>query len=284
MNYATMPMQISNILNLYSQQLAATSKSPRLDIELLLGHVLQCSRSFLYVNLEKQLASEQLQNFLRLVSERKSGKSIAYLIGKQEFWSHELFVNESVLIPRPETELLVETALIILKNNPKANILELGTGSGAIALALASERPDWNILATDYCDAALKVAKQNAQRLQLSNINFHLSDWLKSVPSEIKYDAIISNPPYIAENDPELQSSVAKFEPKMALISGKDGLDAIKIIIRESKKYLATNGWLMLEHGYAQKNAVSALLLENNFTQIQTFQDLNGHDRVTIAI
>jgi len=208
----------------------------RLETELLLAHVLQVSRTHLLAWPDQILTPEQQQQFQQLLQRRLQGESIAHIVGEKEFWSLTLTVSPDTLIPRPETELLVETALEKLPANILQNIADLGTGSGAIALALAKERPHWQITATDIDSAALKIAQYNAKKLALKNITFHQGNWFKALPANRQFHAIISNPPYIAENDPHLDPASLAFEPKHALISDNNGLHDLYLIIAQAKK------------------------------------------------
>ena len=260
--------------------LAPTSPSAAIDADILLAHTLGVTRTFLYTHPEKTLDSQQLDTFQELVTKRCKGTPIAYLIHSREFWSLPLQVSEDTLIPRPETELLVELTLTLLKEKSTAYVLDLGTGSGAIALALASERPDWHLLASDSSERALETARQNAERLGLSNVRTIHSDWFASL-HEPPFDAIVSNPPYIAEQDPHLTEGDVRFEPQQALVSGIDGLVALTHIIQHSYDRLLPGGFLLLEHGFMQKKAVCQLLDQHGFEQIQCWQDHQGHDRVS---
>ena len=252
------------------------STTPKLDLELLLATALNRPRNFLYTYPKHELTPKQVQTFLTLYNRRRNGEPIAYILGKKEFWSLELLINNKVLIPRPDTELLVTTALKQLANK-KATIVDLGTGSGAIALALAWERPNWHIIATDLSIDALKLAQQNAKRFQLTNLEFLYGDWCNALPRK-KFDLIISNPPYIATDDPHLQGEI-KFEPTLALVA-HEGLAAIQKIISQAPQYLQAGGSLILEHGDQQKNQIHTLLQNNNYCQIISYQDLAGIDRV----
>jgi len=261
--------------------LIPTSTTPRLDAEIILAHVLHTTRSYLYSHNEQSLSSSAKQNFATLLKARQHGKPIAYILGSKEFWSLELKVTKDVLIPRPETELLVELCLNLLDKNKKQNIADLGTGSGAIALALAYERPNWQITALDNNLKALKLAQLNANNLNISNVNFLCSNWYDALPQAQKFDAILSNPPYIPINDPHLQRGDVAHEPKNALISGTTGLDDFLIIIANAKKHLDDNGIILLEHGYNQRREVKKLLHANGFSNIKTYTDLSKQERVT---
>lgn len=261
--------------------LSQTSDSARMDAEILLAHVLIKNRSFLYAYPEIELTQAQWQTFQRLVAQRLEGMPIAYLTGSREFWSLPLKVCEDTLIPRPETELLVELTLQLLADKDDADILDLGTGSGAIALACASERPKWKISACDCCQGALRTAEENAARLTLTNVYFYLSDWFEQLASHIQFDAIVTNPPYIAANDPHLKEGDVRFEPQQALVSGDDGLNDLRHIIEHSIARLKPGGLLLLEHGFDQKSAVTSMLNQYGYIEIQCWQDWQGHDRVT---
>ncbi len=254
----------------------------RLELALLLLHVLNKPQSFLYAHPEYELTSEQLQQLETLVQQRVNGKPMAYILGQKEFWSLNFTVNEYVLIPRPETELLVETALQLLPNEP-IHIADLGTGSGAIAIALAHERPNWQVIATDHSIPALQVAQHNAKQNNIYNIQFKLGSWCDALPKQ-KFHAILSNPPYIAEEDPHLQQGDLRFEPISALHSPNNGMADIATIATQARDYLLPGGLLMLEHGYQQGAEVRSLLQTLGYQHIQTKQDLAGLERVTFGI
>jgi release factor glutamine methyltransferase len=256
------------------------SPSERVDAEVLLAHVLQVPRAFLFAHPEQEMLETQLMQYEQLVRERSNGSPIAYLVGLREFWSLPLSVSNDTLIPRPETELLVEVTLKCLAGKSDANILDLGTGTGAVALALASERPYWNLRATDISSGAIRIARKNADHLHLNNITFYISDWFKEIPMQT-FDAIISNPPYIAQNDPHLLEGDLRFEPVGALVSGYDGLDALRHLIRESKRYLDNNGFLLVEHGFTQQPAVQKLFEQAGYQNVQSWKDIQNIDRVT---
>jgi len=263
--------------------LSSTSPSPRIDAEVLMAHMLRKSRTYLYSHSDERLNSAQDHTYFQLIEQRYQGKPIAYLTGIKEFWSLPIKVNEHTLIPRPATEKLVEVTLELLKHKPSANILDLGTGSGAIALALAKERPDWNISAADISDSALEIARKNAKNLGFTGIRFYQSNWFNNIPKQ-RYHAILSNPPYIPENDPHLKQGDLRYEPKNALISGRDGLKDIKEICNLSDSYLLVGGFLLIEHGYHQKNEIKSIMKQSGFTEIQCWQDCEGIDRVTGCI
>ncbi|STX52005.1 methyltransferase HemK [Legionella busanensis] len=255
----------------------------RTDAEILLAHAMGKTRTYIYTHPEAELTKEEFKLFQRFVARRSLGVPVAYIIGTREFWSLPLKVNEETLIPRPETELLVEIALNLLKNCPKARILDLGTGSGAIALALAKEKSDWEITACDCSEGALITAKKNAHHLNLSNIHFCYSDWFSQIEETKKFHAIVSNPPYVAANDPHLISGDLRFEPQLALIGGSNGLAALEHIIKHSIARLEPNGLLLIEHGFDQKSAVASMLNNYGYQDIKCWQDLQGHDRVSVG-
>lgn len=257
-------------------------ESAQIDTELLLAFSLACNRTYLFTWPEKIISPEQQQQFETLISLRLIGTPIAYLLGYKEFWSLQLAVSSDTLIPRPETELLVKQALH--KIPPQANwtIADLGTGSGAIALAIASERPHCNLLASDVSSVALNIAQQNATQLDIHNITFSCGHWFDPHQTK-KFNLIVSNPPYIAQSDEHLNQGDVAFEPPSALVSGSQGLDDINIIISQAKNYLLKNGLLMLEHGFEQHRNVQRLLTENGYADILTIEDLHGLPRVTIG-
>ena len=264
-----------------SQQLASVSESAQLDAELLLGHCLGKSRSYLYAWGEKQLDSNTLQAFKALIKKRQDDYPVAYLLGKQGFWSLDLKVTEDVLIPRPETELLVETALEKIHSIKTPKILDLGTGSGAIALALAIERPDAKILASDYSEKALGIAEENAQLNSIHNVRFIQSNWFETIKLQT-FDLIVSNPPYIRANDPHLKQEI-RHEPRQALASGKTGLDDIRIILQHAPIYMKKNTWILIEHGYDQGELVPDLMLQAGFLQARCIKDYNANNRLSIG-
>lgn len=265
-----------------AEQIINSSESARLDAEILFCEVMQFNRSRIYSNPEQIVPDDKSILFQSLIEQRQQGCPIAHLTGKKEFWSLELAINKDTLIPRPETELLVETALQMIPDDAIFNILDLGTGSGAIAIALASERPDCNIVATDINTNALTMAKKNAATHQLENIQFYLSNWYQNIPSQ-EFDLIVSNPPYIRQDDEHLSQGDIRFEPELALVAGADGMQAINIILGNAKQYLASNAYLLIEHGYDQKQSVHEAFLKYDFRQPKTFQDLSGQDRMTIG-
>ena len=274
-------IDVKRALTLGITQLEPYSDSARLDSEILLAFVLAKPRAWLYAHPEDAMSTEQLFLFQQLVAKRSLGKPVAYLTGTREFWSLPLKVNEETLIPRPETELLVELTLHLIANQSGAQILDLGTGSGAIAIALAKERADWHITACDYSKGALQTARDNTTRLNLKNIRYLESDWFSHVITPKRFHAIVSNPPYIAANDPHLGEGDLRFEPQMALIGGSNGLSALEHIIKHSIARLEPDGLLLIEHGFSQKEAVTSMLGEYGYIQVQCWQDLHGNDRVS---
>ncbi|MGB0458934.1 MAG: peptide chain release factor N(5)-glutamine methyltransferase [Porticoccaceae bacterium] len=273
---------VSELLQL-SAKLQATSDSPQLDCELLLCHVLEVDRTWLRTWPESQVSSAQKSLFIALLDQRVEGMPIAYLIGSRGFWSMDLKVSSDTLIPRPETELLIEIALNL--NLPRNGCgLDLGTGTGAVALALASERQDMQWIAVDSQSGAVELAQTNCKHQQLTNVTICQSDWFDALQAANNtFDLIVSNPPYIAADDPHLVEGDVRFEPPSALVSGTDGLDDIKIIISQSSAYLNTNGWLLIEHGYNQGQAVRDLMCTAGFSEVVTQQDYNHLDRVTLG-
>jgi release factor glutamine methyltransferase len=265
------------------RQLLASADVPgdsgRLDAELLLSHALEQPRSYLYAWPEQEVAARRCDVFTQLLDARRDGQPVAYLLGEREFWSLPLRVSEHTLIPRPETETLVEWALE-LDLPATARVSDWGTGSGAVALALASERVAWQLLATDISADALAVARDNAHQLKLENVEFLQSDWEAGLAG-LSFDLIVSNPPYVAEADPHLQQGDARFEPRSALRSGPDGLDALRCIIAAAPDHLNAGGWLLLEHGFDQAAAVRELLLAAGFSATGCRPDLAGLDRVS---
>ena len=271
---------IRTLLERARTDLAPTTNEPLLDAQVLLAHVIGRELSWLYAHPEHQPNAVQCENFDGLVARRHNGEPIAHLTGQREFWSLKLAVNANTLVPRPETEHLVEAALA-LDLPGKAKVLDLGCGSGAIALALAIERPAWAITATDRSTMALDVARRNAEALGLARIRFIEGDWYKPFSPRESFDLIISNPPYIAADDPHLERGDLRFEPRSALVSGEDGLNDIRIIIDGSTAHLAPGGWLWLEHGYNQGERVAELLQGAGYDPASHQHDLAGHVRCT---
>jgi release factor glutamine methyltransferase len=250
------------------------------DVELLLGHALGKDRSWLYAHADDALSVDSAVRFHALLMRRSAGEPIAYIVGRREFWSLDLTVNPDVLIPRPETELLVELALQRIPQNAQVDIADLGTGSGAIALAIACERPRARVLATDASTAALAVARDNATRLGIGNVGFAQGDWCAAVGGQ-RFDLLVSNPPYIAQADIHLQQGDLRFEPRAALASGIDGLDAIRSIVAAAPGHLHPHGWLLFEHGHDQGSSARDLLAQSGFVETFTAVDLEQRDRVS---
>ena len=277
------PFSVRDALAWAGRQLAEQSGTPGLDAEVLLGHVLNRNRAWLRAWPEHGLTPGQSVQFMQSVTQRAEGFPIAYLTGEREFWSRRFLVRPDVLIPRPDTELLIELALDIIPTHQPARILELGTGSGIIAITLAAERSNAHIAATDISQNALDIAHLNAARLGTQNLEFWHGSWLDPVPSNLAFDLIVSNPPYIAEQDPHLTRGDLRFEPLLALVSGSDGLDAIRQIAKTAHTFLKPGALLLLEHGYQQAPAVAALLENLGYTHVRHHTDLQGHQRATLA-
>lgn len=252
----------------------------RHETELLLAHALGKDRAWLFAHADFVPDADSLARFRQLLDARSRGEPVAYLLGRRGFWTFDLEVNPAVLIPRAETELLVELALERISVDSGMSIADLGTGSGAIALAIASERPNSRVLATDASEAALAVAQANAQRLSTHNVEFALGSWCEPLAGN-RFDLVVSNPPYIAEGDEHLGQGDLRFEPKAALASGSDGLDAIRSIAAGAPAHLKPGGWLLFEHGFDQGMPVCALLEQHGFVEVQTWQDLEGRERVS---
>ncbi|MGD8803289.1 MAG: peptide chain release factor N(5)-glutamine methyltransferase [Gammaproteobacteria bacterium] len=263
-------------------QLRAASPSPAVDASVLLCHVLECPHSHLIAWPDKVLNRQQAHDFDTLVQQRIAGQPVAYLTGEKEFWSLSLKVTTDVLIPRPETETLIEFVLENFSGRTGMKIADVGTGSGAIACALAAEHPQWVILATDVSAAALDIARFNASLHNLENITFAQGDWLNALGDK-DFDLIISNPPYIANNDTHLAEGDVRFEPQAALTSGENGMDAITLLTQQSGDYLVHDGWLVVEHGYDQQQPVFERFSEAGFTRITQLPDLAGQPRMTAA-
>jgi len=262
-----------------ASQVNFITHSARLDVELLTCHALHKTRAWLLAWPDKVLTSSEQKAINKLIDRRLKGEPIAYIIGEKPFWSLTLKVSPATLIPRPESELLVEKVLATLGANKKYG-LDLGTGTGAIALALASERPHWNLLGIDQKEEIVCLAKENAQLHHITNASFKKSHWFEKIQAE-KFDFIVSNPPYIEQGDAHLTQGDVRFEPRSALTSGVDGLNDIRTLCAHAVSYLKMGGWLLLEHGYNQKQCVQALFKKHGFINITTSQDLSGKDRVT---
>ena len=271
------PLTTSALLALGLARLEGRCESAHLDAELLLVHSLKVPRVRLKSHPEEPRRQTEAAHYLELIERRADGEPLAYITGRRDFWTLSLGVDAAVLVPRPETELLVERGLALCPL-PAAAVLDLGTGSGAIALALASERPGWRVTAVDASARALAVAQDNATRLGLAHVEFLLGSWFTPL-AQRRFDLILSNPPYIAAGDPALPA--LRFEPVTALTAPEDGLADLKAIIREAPRHLAPGGWLALEHGSTQASAVAAELVACGFDSVRSHPDLAGHLRVT---
>jgi release factor glutamine methyltransferase len=263
-----------------TRALTPHSDSPRLDAELLLGTVLGLSRTALIARDDEQVTADCQRAYVGLIARRAAGAPVAYLTGSREFWSLTLHVTPAVLVPRPETETLIERVLALKSADEACSVLDLGTGSGAIALAIAAERPRWQVTGVDISPQALQVAAQNSRDLELRHIQWRLGCWFDAVPAE-RFDLIVANPPYIATGDPALATLSA--EPDLALRAGPTGLEALSAIIAEAPQHLHTLGWLVLEHGATQALEVARLLESRGFASVRTYPDSFGKYRVTLA-
>jgi release factor glutamine methyltransferase len=266
---------IAEQLRCATQRLAAVSDSARLDAELLLAACLQVERSWLLAHGDTVVTAA---TYKALLQRRVQGEPLAYILGHKDFWTLRLDVSPAVLVPRPETELLVELALSTAV--ALCEVLDLGTGSGAIALALARERPKWHLTAVDFSETALAIARANAQRLQIANVQFMVSDWFAALSGK-EFDLIVSNPPYIDADDPALRQPSLQHEPLRALSPGANGLAALNTIIAQAPDFLMKHGWILLEHGATQGSAVREMLVARGFGQVRSHHDLAGHERVT---
>ena len=273
-------MNIKNIMSDLSVKLSKVSSSPDLDGEILLMKALRVSRAYLYTYTDKVISESKKKLLEELVNRRMNKEPIAYILGKKEFWSRDFYINRHTLIPRPESEMLVE--LIIQANARKkiSSILELGTGSGCISVSLAKELSHSQIVSTDICAKALEVANKNAQHYGVNNVSFIKSDWFNKLDNQ-KFDCIVSNPPYIREDDPYLDELT--FEPSKALVSGNDGLDAIEIISSNAAEYLSPEGKIFIEHGKDQKKEIQKIFELNNWRDIICHRDFGGLPRITTA-
>ncbi|NIE74066.1 peptide chain release factor N(5)-glutamine methyltransferase [Pantoea sp. Ap-967] len=257
------------------------SPTERLDAELLLAAAIGKSRSFLHTWPERIVSSEDASTYAGYLQRRRAGEPVAYILGQQGFWKLDLEVAPHTLIPRPDTELLVETALE-LQAPALAKVLDLGTGTGAIALALASDCPAWQVTAVDRVDEAVALAERNRQRLGLGNVQVLASHWFSNLAGQ-RFNMILSNPPYIRAADPHLVEGDVRFEPSSALVAGADGLDDLRVIVAQAPHHLLPGGWLLLEHGYDQAADVRALLSAQGFTDVASRVDLGGHERISLG-
>ncbi|PWU26181.1 peptide chain release factor N(5)-glutamine methyltransferase [Pseudomonas sp. RW407] len=272
---------MATIMTLLAEAQLPDSPSARLDAELLLAAALGKPRSFLRTWPERVVDREVRERFEGWLARRRAGEPVAYILGRQGFWSLDLEVAPHTLIPRPDTELLVEAALQLVPASP-ARVLDLGTGTGAIALALACERLSWQVTGVDRIPEAVALAERNRERLRLANVGFRQSHWFSALEGE-RFALIVGNPPYIPGNDPHLQQGDVRFEPKSALVAGTDGLDDIRLIVGQAPRFLEPGGWLLLEHGYDQGPAVRDLLLGNGFREVESRRDLGGHERISLG-
>ena len=273
-------LNVKNAIKRTSKILSSISETPYLDAVLLLEKTLKRSRASLFSYPEMQLSVSQEKKISSYIKRHLEGEPIAYILGEQEFWSLSLNVTPDVFIPRPETEILVEWVLQNLPRDEKLCIADLGTGSGAIGLAIAAERPHWIIDASDNSQEALKIAKMNAKRYKIKNCNFYYGEWCQAL-IRINYHTILGNPPYISNEDQHLKQ--LRYEPRKALVSGSDGLSAIKIIISEAQSYLVNGGWLLLEHGFNQAEQISGLMKKAGYHDIMCYKDLADLPRMIIG-
>jgi len=278
------PMEtIQQVLSQAKTLLSVVTDHPLFEAEILLAHVLDASRSYLHTSGETGLSHDQGKQFANCLLRRCNREPIAYITGSREFWSLNLSVTQDTLIPRPETELLVETILAAypLAASP-IKVADLGTGSGAIGLAIAHDRPTWQVYATDVSECALQVARKNARQYGLSNISFYQGNWCNALPCD-GFDVIVSNPPYIGEMEWEAYAEGLAFEPRDALVSGEDGLDSIRTISYSAKRVLKPAGIVLVEHGFLQGAAVRKIFAASGYSQIHSVRDLSEQERVTIG-
>lgn len=257
------------------------SDTARLDAELLLAHLLEVDRTWLYTWPEQEVPAVVHTGFMALVERRQAGEPLAHIVGQREFWGLPFYCNSSTLIPRPDTEALVEKALSLALPHT-ARVLDLGTGTGAIALALASERPDWNILGVDRVAAAIDLAKKNQTRLGFSNLTWQVGDWFNGLEGD-RFDLIVGNPPYVETDDEHLAQGDLRFEPVSALVSGTDGLDDIRAILKDAAAHLTPGGYLLLEQGASQGPAVMGLFAAAGLEEVAAVYDLGNRHRATCA-
>tara|TARA_R110002012_G_scaffold90299_4_gene220885 strand:+ start:1218 stop:2066 length:849 start_codon:yes stop_codon:yes gene_type:complete len=280
-------MSLDELLKQAVQRLQAASiDSPRVDAEVLLGHVLGRDRTWLYTWGDKQCPQGERDRFDALIADRAQGTPVAYLTGEREFWGLCLATSPDTLIPRPDTETLVEQALSRALS-PQGRLLDLGTGTGAIALAFASEQPHWHVLGVDLRKEAVELATRNAGALSIKNARFSQSDWFSALEAageaDTQFDIIVSNPPYIAADDPHLSKGDVRFEPRSALVSNADGMADLLYLVTSAQHYLTASGWLLLEHGYNQAAQVREALINAGYQNVESVFDLGGHERVTLG-
>lgn len=276
-------MRMDELLKGAFQRLSSVSDTAQLDAQLLLAHVLGVSTSYFYTWPEKEVSAIDVERFYTLLVRRELGEPVAYLLGQQSFWNLDLEVAPCTLIPRADTERLVEVALTVLPKNKVARILDLGTGTGAIALSLAVELPQSTVVGVDLIDEAVALAKRNAIRNRLDNATFLQSSWFDALDACEPFNLIVSNPPYIDPDDEHLSQGDVRFEPKSALVADNHGMADIEHIINIASNFMAPDAYLMFEHGYDQASYVQACLIEAGFVAVESFQDLGGNDRVTIG-
>ena len=281
-----MPLRLKNLLGNAQRSISASlgigAVEASIDVRLLLQNVLGVSHAWLIAHSNNELTDAEAESFEQLLSRRLNGEPIAYILGVREFYGLPLKTTSSTLIPRSDTEILVEAALKKLPINQHVKVLDLGTGTGAVALAIAKNLPQSQVTAVDFSHEALSVAKENARNLGLERVRLLQSNWFASLKNQ-KFDVIVSNPPYISENDVHLTQGDLRFEPPTALASGQDGLDDIRRIIQVAPSHLNRNGWLILEHGYDQAEKVAELLTLSGFDQVSHVKDLAGTLRVTLG-
>lgn len=275
-------VRIDQALVQATQQLEGHSPSPRLDAEVLLSHMLQQTRTWLYTWADRALTQGQVATFDTLIERRRQGEPVAYLTGEREFWGMVFSTHHDTLIPRPDTELLVEAALASAAAD-QGRLLDMGTGTGAVALAFASERPRWAVTGIDIMPNAVQLARQNAARLALDHVHFVESNWFSGLDPQHAFDIIVSNPPYLADDDVHLDEGDVRFEPRSALVSGAEGLDDLRYLVTHAGFYLSSSGWLMLEHGYLQGEPVRQVMESAGYHHVKTLRDLAGHERVTLG-
>jgi release factor glutamine methyltransferase len=278
-----MNASIGGRLRAAALELQDASTSAQLDAEVLLAHAAGRTRAWLLAHSRDPLDEAIARRFAALLARRAEGQPVAYITGEREFWSREFRVTPAVLIPRPETEHLVEVVLERLDGDAPCRIADLGTGSGVIAITLGLERPAWRILGVDIDPAALAVARDNAMRLGATQVGFVESDWLGGVAAREHFDCIVANPPYIAPDDPHLDRGDIRFEPRHALVAADDGMDALRTIAAQAATRLRGGGWLALEHGSEQGTATASVLRDAGYVEIAQCRDLAGHVRVTMA-
>ena len=276
-----MATEISQLIGEAIARLARVSDQPRQEAEILLGAALGASRAYLMAHPEERILDcDATDRYEANVTRRAHGEPVAYILGKKEFWSLSLEVGPDVLIPRPETEGLVERALARLAEGSAARVLDVATGSGAIALAIARERPHADVTGTDVSEAAIGVARRNASRHGLDRVEFRVGPWFAPVAGQ-RFDVVVSNPPYIADADPRVERGVRRFEPHGALFAGPTGLEALQVLAAAAPAHLRPGGWLIVEHGDTQGEAVRDLLQHAGFVEVTTVRDLAGLDRYT---